>query len=724
MKFLEELNPMQKEAVLHGDGPLLIIAGAGSGKTKTLAYRIAYLVKKRAVRPDEILAVTFTNKAAGEMRHRVEGLLKTPSRGLWVSTFHSCCARMLRENIGLMGYSKNFNIIDNADSVNLVKSCMKDMGVSERLFSPREMTSRISALKSKLITPDEYGGMAQPFGFDVKLSKIYPAYQERLKSSDAVDFDDLLMLMVTLLKEKKKVLKTYQDMFKYILVDEYQDTNPAQYSLVKLLAGKDRNICAVGDDDQSIYRFRGADLRNILDFEKDYPDAKVVKLEQNYRSTQRILDAAWHLVSKNPDRKPKKLWTELGEGEKVAYMRVNDEEAEANLVASEIKKGKDAGKPYTDFAVLYRTNTQSRTIEEALRKESIPYRVVGGMKFYDRKEIKDIISYLKVICNPKDSVSLKRIVNTPPRGIGEATLKKAALLSQPGNVTLMECLELLLDDETLATGPKKSIAALLDLFKGFAAAKKKLSPAKLAEKVMADIKYTLYIRESMDIEAQGKVDNIKELLSSLGDFEKAEGATIEDYLTQVSLIADWDRHCDPPSAVTLMTLHLSKGLEFNNVFITGLEEGLIPHAHSNSDDAELEEERRLLYVGMTRAKERLYLLNASTRKLAGLTQSSKPSRFLDDLPEKLIQTRKMPLSKKPIASAYPGVQITNTRRPVGVPEARYPFKTGVTVSHPLWGNGIVEKMEGRGEALKVTVCFDSVGKKKLMAKMAGLTRAQ
>jgi len=602
---------------------------------------------------------------------------------------------------------------------------MVELGISERLFSPREMAGRISSLKNRLISPDEFTATAQPFGFESKLVRVYPAYQERLKSSDALDFDDLLMLTVRLFQEKKGVLKSYQEAFRYIMVDEYQDTNPVQYMLIKLLAGKARNLCVVGDDDQSIYRFRGADLRNILEFEKDFPSAKVVKLEQNYRSTQKILDASWHLVSKNPDRKPKKLWTGCGEGEKLCYIRARDESEEASQVAYEIKKGVETGMSYSDFAVLYRTNTQSRTIEEGLRKESIPYRVVGGMKFYDRKEIKDIISYLKAICNPKDSVSMKRIVNTPPRGIGEATLKKTTLLSQPGNLPLIECLEKLAGDETLAAGPSKSISGFLAMFGEFMAAKDKLTPKELAEKVIAGTGYINYVRESTDLETQGKLDNIKELISALADFEKEGNTKLEDYLTQVALVADWDKATPDTPVVTLMTMHLSKGLEFKNVFITGLEEGLIPHSHSQSDDAELEEERRLLYVGMTRAKNKLYLLNASTRRLAGLTQSSKPSRFIEDIPEKLVQAKKLSPTRKPIASAYPvNAPLVQPKRPVCAAEVvRNPFKTGGAVSHPVWGSGIVEKMEGRGEALKITVQFKSVGKKKLMAKMAGLTRA-
>jgi len=729
MKFLNDLNPQQKEAVLHGDGPLLILAGAGSGKTKTLAYRIARLIHDGGVAPGEIFAVTFTNKAAKEMRHRVEAVVKGRTKGMWLATFHSVCARLLRENPGALGFGKNFNIIDDSDSVGIIKSCMKDLNISDRLFSPRAVAGRISSLKNVITTPDDFAATAQPFGFDGKVAKIYPMYQERLMASEVLDFDDLLMQSVILLQKNRKVLLKYQDAFKHILVDEYQDTNKAQYLLVKLLSGKHRNICVVGDDDQSIYRFRGADLRNILEFEKDFPDAKVVKLEQNYRSTQNILDSAWSLVCNNPGRKPKKLWTDLGKGEKVEYMRTSDEESEALQIAREIKKSVKDGMTYSDFAVLYRTNTQSRTVEEAFRREAVPYVVMGGMKFYDRKEVKDVINYLKAISNPKDSVSLKKIVNTPPRGIGEATMKKAAQLAQPDNVQLIDCLAKLLDDDSLSTGPKKRISEFLALFEGFREAKKSLTPHKLASKVLAEVGYFEYLRESLGSEAQGRIDNIKELLASIEDFEKdSEKPLLEDYLAQVALITDWDKTKENVPTVTMMTLHLSKGLEFPVVFVTGLEEGLIPHAHSNSDDSELEEERRLLYVGMTRARKKLYLTNASTRKLAGLTQSNPPSRFIEELPDKMLIRRKPELAKRQSAADYKADASNSVRycRPVAAsaggsaPVGMY--KCGCLVSHPIWGSGVIEKSEGRGEEMKVTVLFKSVGKKKLMAKMANLVR--
>jgi ATP-dependent DNA helicase UvrD/PcrA len=722
MKFLKGLNPRQKEAVEHGDGPLLILAGAGSGKTKTVTHRIAHLIHARGVSPSSILAVTFTNKAAGEMRQRVETLLGRSVRGMWISTFHSMCARMLREHIDLLGFSKSFNIIDSSDSINLIKTCMKDLGISERLYSPRAVASRISVLKGRIVTPEEFASAAHANPFDSKVAKIYPVYQERLKASNALDFDDMLMLTVLLFTRHPKVLAKYTKLFDHLLVDEYQDTNPAQYKLIRLLAGKKNCVCVVGDDDQSIYRFRGADLRNILDFEKDFPSSKVVKLEQNYRSTQCILDASWSLVCNNPGRKPKKLWTDVGQGDKVHHIRLADEAAEAVFIADTVGKETSEGRSLNEYAVLYRTNTQARTIEEALAKKGIPYRVIGGMKFFDRKEIKDIICYLKVIANPTDSVSLKRIVNTPPRGIGEATLKKAAQLSLPDNLPLMDSLERLLEDEGLAGGPKRSIKAFLELMNGFMEAKGSLGPSGMARKVIDDTRYLTYLRDSLDLEAESKTENINEMLSSIEDFEEAfETTALEDYLTHASLLTDWDTTNADRQAVTLMTLHLSKGLEFPVVFIAGVEEGLIPHAHSNSSDAEVEEERRLMYVGMTRAKERLYLLNAVTRRLAGLTQSNRQSRFLEELPDELVVCKKVGIAKKPTASAFPGVVQFCAHKKCTDGPARCTYKTGSKVSHPVWGQGVVEKTEGKGEELKVTVQFKSVGKKKLMARMANLT---
>ena len=723
MKHLNELNPEQKKAVLYGEGPLLILAGAGSGKTKTLTCRIAHLIKKAGVSPDEILAVTFTNKAAKEMAGRVESLIGASTRGMWISTFHSACARILRENIQLLGYPKNFNIIDQSDSVALVKTVMRDLGISERLFSPRAVQGRISALKGSIVTPEDFAATAQNFGFESKVAKVYPVYQDRLKASGVLDFDDLLMLTVLLLKKHKKALASYQERFRHILVDEYQDTNPAQYLIVKLLAGKRKNLCVVGDDDQSIYGFRGADLRNILEFEKDFPDAKVIKLEQNYRSTQHILDGAWSVVCKNAGRRPKKLWTALGHGEKLEYVRVADEEAEAAHVAREISRSVKEGLDYKDFAVLYRTNTQSRTIEEAMRKEGVPYVVVGGMKFYDRKEIKDLINYLKVVSNAKDSVSLKKIVNTPPRGIGEATMKKASEVSIPENLPLVDALTKLLDDEGLAAGPKKRISEFLEMLEDFSQSKKKLAPSKLAEKILTDTGYLPYLRESLGAEAAGKAENLKELIASIEEFERESDApSLEGYLAQISLITDWENKDAPKSAVSLMTLHLSKGLEFPVVFITGLEEGIVPHVQSSSSEAETEEERRLLYVGMTRARQKLSLLNASTRRLAGLTQSNRPSRFIEEIPASLLATKRVGLPKKTVASAG-GVVPFTVLGPKREREAACPFKCGAQVAHPMWGLGVVEKTEGRGEDLKVTVLFKSVGKKKLLAKVASLTRA-
>jgi DNA helicase-2/ATP-dependent DNA helicase PcrA len=732
MSYLKELNPQQREAVEHGDGPLLILAGAGSGKTKTVTTRVAHLINKAGVKPGEILAVTFTNKAAREMRERIEILLGKSTKGMWIATFHSMCARILREHIDLMGYKRNFNIIDSSDSIALLKACMKDLNISERLYSPRSVLQKISSLKGKIVGPDEYApdNGSGSSTIESKIMKIYPVYQERLRASNALDFDDLLMLTVQLLMQHQNVNTKFKRTFKHIMVDEYQDTNQAQYMLIKLLCSKKANLCVVGDDDQSIYRFRGADLRNILEFEKDFSKCKVVKLEQNYRSTQCILDSAWALVCNNPERKPKKLWTDAGEGEKVWYYRVANEEAEALQMVSVIKKEVSEGRSLSDYAVLYRTNTQARTIEEAFRRKGVPYRVVGGMKFYDRKEIKDVLSYLRVIANPNDSVGLKRIINTPPRGIGEATLKKAAQAANPAqaglprNLPLIEAVKVLLDDESLATGPKNSIRKFMELLDRMLEASKTMKPSELARMVLEETNYFGYLKDSLDLDSAGKIDNINEMIGSIAEYEESMGedASLEEYLVQVALVTDWDNadKKEQKDVVTMMTLHLSKGLEFPVVFIAGVEEGLIPHAHSNSSDAELEEERRLLYVGMTRARQKLVLFSAVTRKLAGLTQSNRVSRFIEELPESLLITRKVGIQKKPIASAYPGVPQFRVKKPSGRSESRCLFKTGASVDHPTWGGGVIEKTEGKGDLLKLTVQFGSVGRKKLMARMANL----
>ena len=723
MKALGDLNKEQREAVTQCEGPLLILAGAGSGKTRTITYRIAYLIKKIGVQPGEVFAVTFTNKAAREMLARVEELLGRSARGMWVSTFHSACARILREDIGLLGYPKNFTIADAADSLALLKSCMNDLGISDRLFSPRQVAAKISSLKTAITTPEDFAGAAQQFGFESKVAKIYPLYQERMKNSGVLDFDDLLMLTVQLLKGHRKILNKYHDTFKYIMVDEYQDTNTAQYKMIKLLAGKNRNLCVVGDDDQSIYGWRGADIRNILDFEKDYPDAKVIKLEQNYRSTQGILDAAWSLVCNNPGRRPKKLWTELGQGDKAEHVRVMDEEAEASSIAKEISKQIKDGRSLKDFAVLYRTNTQSRTIEEAFRREGIPYVVVGGMKFYDRKEVKDLITYLKVVSNPRDSVSLKRIINTPPRGIGEATMKKAMESGAYQSLPLIDNLHRLVQDEGMGTGPRRRISDFLTILSELAEMKAEHGPAYLLDKILVKTRYLEHLRESLGAEAQGKIDNIKEVLSSIKQFEEeSQDPSLEAYLSQISLITDWDSAKASSQAVTLMTLHLSKGLEFPVVFIAGMEEGLIPHAQSKCDEREMEEERRLLYVGMTRAKKKLYLFSSVTRRLAGLTQSNRPSRFLDEIPAELIQCRKMGASARKNVETHTFSAHAFAVMPCATEErhAPSPFKSGCQVRHPMWGCGVIEKSEGRGECQKLTVLFASVGKKKLLAKAANL----
>jgi DNA helicase II / ATP-dependent DNA helicase PcrA len=730
MKLLGGLNPEQKAAAAHGEGPLLILAGAGSGKTRTLTCRIAYLIQELGVRPSEILAVTFTNKAAKEMRERVEKLIGGSSRGMWISTFHAACARMLREDIDKLGYAKNFNIIDSSDAVTVIKSCMKDLNISDRLYSPRAVAHSISTLKNSLTAPEDYADTANNgFGIESKVAKIYPLYQAKLKTANVLDFDDLLMMSVTLLQNHKSVLDRYQNNFRFVLVDEYQDTNPVQYRMLQLLASKHKNLCVVGDDDQSIYGWRGADIRNILEFEKDYKDTTVVKLEQNYRSTQRILDAAWSVVSNNPCRRPKKLWSDLGKGELMEHIQVPDECTEARTIAAEITKLSKAHK-HSDFAVLYRTNTQSRVLEEALRRDKIPYVVLGGIKFYDRKEIKDLISYIKVIANPADSVNLRRIVNTPPRGIGEATMKKAEELATTTGIPLMEALTAFSNNEAMSPASRKHVSTFIEMMDAIISVKDSIPPSEVAARVIAAINYLECLRDSTDIEAQGRIENVKELLRSVQDFEaRTEEPTLSDYLAEVSLMTDWDTVKANVPKVTLMTLHLSKGLEFPIVFIPGFEEGLIPHSQSKCSDAELEEERRLLYVGMTRAQKRLYLLSARTRRLAGLTQSNPESRFLEEIPEDLMHRKSVGFQKQSFGTTptfhHPQQQhpplFSREAAPAASTPSACPFKNGAQVNHPNFGVGVVEKVEGKGDDAKITVIFRNGGRKKLILKFANLT---
>lgn len=638
MDFINNLNKEQKEAVLHIDGPLLILAGAGSGKTRVLTCRIANLIESCNIYPSNILAITFTNKAAREMRERVEKLIGSTS-GMWISTFHAACVRILRTHIERIGgYKKNFVIFDSNDQEKLIKECLKELNLNEKNFPPRNVSSTISRAKDMIITAEKY---YEKYAHDFKLRKyaeIYKLYQDKLKKNNALDFDDILLKTVELLAYNEDILSDYQNKFKYIMVDEYQDTNYCQYSLIKLLAKKHKNLCVVGDDDQSIYGWRGADIGNILNFEKDFPGAKVIKLEQNYRSTKTILDAANCVISKNFGRKSKRLWTENNEGIPIIYNNTLDERDEANFIISEIEKlsiedNRDMG----DFAILYRTNAQSRVIEEMCMTSGISYKIVGGFRFYDRKEVKDIIAYLRVIQNPDEDLSVKRIINVPKRGIGNTTVQKIeAYAKNSGDSLYGAMLEV---DEIDELGPKakKSIKEFVRLISELMMQSESATISELLKQIIDKTGYMSELESEGNEEGQSRAENIGELINAAITFEeKNEDSSLQSFLENMALMSDLDNLNEDNSSITMMTLHSAKGLEFPVIFIAGMEEGLFPSQRAYFEEKQMEEERRLMYVGITRAREKLYLTSAFERTVYGHSTYTTPSQFLRDIPKDLL----------------------------------------------------------------------------------------
>ena len=641
---LDTLNPAQREAVEKTEGPVLILAGAGSGKTRVLTTRIGHLIEDKGVQPANILAITFTNKAANEMRERVEETLESDASDMWISTFHSCCVRILRKDINRIGYNRSFVIYDSADQVTLVKDCLKELNLSDKVFEPKVIISTISGAKDKLYDPKKFKAMHMNDNRMSKIADVYALYQDRLKRNSALDFDDLIFKTVELLKSDQEVLDYYRNRFKYIMVDEYQDTSKAQYELIKILAKAHQNICVVGDDDQSIYGWRGADIRNILEFEKDYDDVHVVKLEQNYRSTQIILDAANTVISNNIERKRKRLWSEKKEGELIKIQVAADEVEESDFVADMIAKiSREQNRSYKDFAVLYRANAQSRSVEDALNRSQIPYNIYGGTKFYERKEIKDLIAYLRVIQNPQDDISLKRIINVPRRGIGLRTIEK---IEDRASLKQESIYSVLIDIDTnseISTKARNSISEFVDNVIGTLRTMREVYPvSKLIEKVIESIDYYGYIDDLYKgdkEEAEERKDNVKEFISVAMEFEQtSEEKDLETFLTGVALTSESSEEEDIDK-VSLMTIHTSKGLEFPVVFIVGMEDGLFPIARAvrSMSDSEIEEERRLCYVGITRAKEILYLTLTQKRTLYGKTNPSIASRFMEELPKECIE---------------------------------------------------------------------------------------
>jgi ATP-dependent DNA helicase UvrD/PcrA len=709
--YLADLNPAQREAVLHTEGPVLVVAGAGSGKTRVLTRRIAHLLGAVGVKPSEILAITFTNKAAGEMRERVQDLVGPPARAAWVMTFHSACGRILRREAQRLGYRSNFTIYDQADQIRLVRRCLEELERDPKRFTPRGIHSQISNAKNTLVGPDEYTERVSSF-YDQTVAEVYDLYQKRLFASNAVDFDDMLFLTVDVLERFPEAREKWQDAFHYILVDEYQDTNHAQYRLLQLLAEKRRNVFAVGDPDQSIYGFRGADIRNVLEFEHDFPGSYTISLEQNYRSTQHILDAANGIISHNRERKEKNLWSELGDGDPVRVIEVEDEHAEARYVAAEIALLVEEGFNGADVAVFYRTNAQSRVLEDVLVRQGIAYQVIGGPRFYERAEIKDLVAYLQVLDNPYDAVSLLRIANRPRRGIGDTTLARLQTWADQREISLWEATA---EAEMAGVGaaPQKALKSFRATIESLMSAAQEFEIPELIEEVLQRSGYMESLEAERTIEAQGRIENLQELVSVAREWrEQAEDTTLSAFLQEVSLYSDQDAIRGDGSLVTLMTLHNAKGLEFRAVYLIGMEEGIFPHSRSIEEQG-IEEERRLCYVGMTRAQERLTLLHASSRMLYGGRNHNLPSRFLDELPDSHVERERLRPSSW---SSYGAPRQSQIAQQENVPD----LSTGDSVRHSTLGEGVVVRIEPGG---LVTVRFAEDGsERKLMLDYAPLEK--
>jgi len=731
--LLAGLNPAQEAAVTHPDGPLLIVAGAGSWKTRVLTQRIAWLIAEKGVSPFEILAITFTNKAAGEMRDRVAALVGPVAQRMWVSTFHSACVRILRRDAARLGYKSNFTIYDQADSVRLVGYVVRDLGLDSKKFAPRAMHAYISNAKNELVDFETFAGQARTL-MERKVAEVYREYQQRLLSANAMDFDDLLLVTVSLLQACPDVLEHYRHRFRHVLVDEYQDTNRAQNQLVLLLAGEHRQVTVVGDSDQSVYGWRGADIRNILQFEEAFPDATVVVLEQNYRSTQTILDAANAIIANNALRKPKALWTEQAGGELVVHYHAEDEHDEGSWLAAEVLRLHRAegagGFAWGEVAVFYRANAQSRAVEEELVRRDIPYKVVGGTRFYDRKEVKDLLAYLRAVANPEDEVSLKRIVNVPRRGVGDTSVDRMDRWAQERGTSFSEAL--MHAEEAgvsgKALGGVRVLHELLAELRQEARGATKAPPAQLLEAVLDRTGYLAEVIAENTVEAAGRVENIEELVGAAREAED-----LDEFLEQVSLVSDADEVDGDGSKVTLMTLHTAKGLEYPVVFMIGMEEGVFPHLRSLGEPDELEEERRLAYVGITRARERLYLSHAWCRTLWGQTQYNPPSRFIKEIPEVLVHAAeggRRAAVRAGAAGLRTRDQIVEAamRRaktgPVhGTGADRLGLRAGETVVHAKWGEGVVISVRGEGDKAEAKVRFPSVGEKHLALSLAPLKRA-
>lgn len=721
--LLDGLNREQQQAVQHTEGPLLILAGAGSGKTKVLTVRIAYLLAQ-GVNPYEILAITFTNKAAKEMKSRVEGLVGDVANRIWLSTFHSFCAKFLRFELdNFLGYNSNFTIYDTSDSQVVIKAALKALNLDDKYYPVGAMISAISDAKNKLMFASDYRKQARDF-YQQKVADVYEYYERELRKNNALDFDDLLLVAVKLLQSNAAVLDKYSKRFKYVMIDEYQDTNHAQYLLAYLLSSHWKNIAVVGDADQSIYAWRGADIQNILDFEKDYPNCTSIKLEQNYRSTKIILDAANAVIDNNEGRPEKNLWTDKVEGAKIQHFTAQSEHEEAAFIGDTIVKKHDIhGVPYGDMAILYRTNAQSRVLEEALIKRALPYTMVGGTKFYDRKEIKDVLAYLRVLYNPFDDLSLLRIINVPKRSIGATTVSKLQDYARENGTSLFMTLTQLHLVDTIKGKTKEKLEEFGILIFTLVAEMDDKSVLDILEAILDRTGYLAQLAESTDPQDQARAENIGELLSVAKDFQDTNPTgTVEDFLEQVALVNDVDSFEQEESKVTLMTLHAAKGLEFPIVFLGGLEEGLFPHSRTLMNPEEIEEERRLAYVGITRAEKELYISNATTRTVFGRTSSYLPSRFIDEIPAELVDSlrakRRIPDDIKPTVPRHMSVASRPVTKPIIRNEVIADWKVGDTAIHSKWGNGKVVNVSGEGAGMKLTIEFPTQGVRVVMAKFA------
>ncbi|MCO7175411.1 DNA helicase PcrA [Sporolactobacillus kofuensis] len=735
-ELLEGLNPEQLKAVKHHEGPLLIMAGAGSGKTRVLTHRMAYMMIERDVAPWNILAITFTNKAAKEMKERLANLAGPLVEDAWVSTFHSMCVRILRRDIDRLGISRNFTILDSTDQLSVVKQILKDQNLDPKKFTPRGILGKISAAKNELKTAAQFAKVAQG-PYDEVVRDVYKDYEKKLLQNQSLDFDDLIMTTVHLFQRVPEALDYYQKKFQYIHVDEYQDTNRAQYLLVHMLADCFKNLCVVGDSDQSIYGWRGADIHNILSFEEDYPNAEVIKLEQNYRSTKKILDAANHVIENNHDRKPKNLWTENADGKKIAYYRAPTEREEGYYIAGKMRELAKDGFKYSELAVLYRTNAQSRVIEETLVKSNIPYRMVGSIKFYDRKEIKDMLAYLRLIANPDDEISLARVINEPKRGIGASSMDKLADYALAADLSLMKAIDEV-EQTGIAARTAHKIEAFADMIMNWSKMQEFLSVTELVEDVLDKSGYREALKSERTIEAQSRLENLDELLSVTKEFESThEDKSLINFLTELALDADIDEEEDQTvqDAVTLMTLHSAKGLEFPVVFLVGMEEGIFPHLRALDDEEEMEEERRLAYVGITRAKQQLFMTSAQVRMLFGKTIANPASRFIKEIPKELLEVEDSEerqitgrfSSKSMSGSPFERKFTTPQSRPTPVLQKSNhhteTWQAGDKVLHKKWGQGTIVGKRGDGDSVELDIVFPSpIGLKRLLGAFAPIEK--